>query len=245
MGIVRNQSTGKGVTFVDIKGRPQVFTDGEGKEKHGALVISNPDKTKEVLPTNSAIVGIVTSVDVRSHVYQEETINSLQIRVEDVDGVEPPVVMSATLGSFFAAKIVGLLNGADLRLPIKFICNSILQGEKFGTGVSAKDNVFPSIRQGVANDRVVPVWANGLAQLPDAIPVLVNGKPFVVNGRAQSDMTPVHEVVAATIGEIYAKIDAIKAGEIESGPTDDDQGLTADEVNAAAALAGGQHERQR
>lgn len=133
MGIVRSQGPTGGVTFVDIKGKPQMYMDPDSKEeKHGAMVVTNRDKSKEVLPSNSAIEGYVTSFDVRTNEFQGEPISSLQVRIEDTNGKEQPVQMSVTLGSYFSAKIIGLFNAADLTQPVKFVLNSVKQGKKWG-----------------------------------------------------------------------------------------------------------------
>lgn len=236
MGIVRNKGTGQGVTFVDVKGRPQDYTDAEGKTKHGSLVVSHRDGTREVLPSNSAIRGYVTSVDVKTTVNTKDQseINNLQIRFEDENHEEPPVVMSVALGSYFAAKIVGLLNAADLSKPMAFAANSIRAGEKIGDNTAESDNVFPTMRQGADNARLVPTWATG-ATLPDAPTVTISGKKM-------KDMTPVNDVVAATIKGIYDKLDAIRQG--ETGPSDD-HGISAEDVAAAAEVAGATRPSQR
>ncbi len=219
--INRNSGTGGRVVFVDLKGTPQEYMDGD-KKKFGAFVVSHgKDLPKEVLPTNSAITGYVTSLDVQDREYQGDTINTLKIRVEDVKHEEPPAMISVTLGSYFSAKIVGLLNAADLSKPVTFNANVLMAGDKFGEGVADKDNVFPTMRQGTDNQRLKPVWAGGVEVLPDAPIVTVSGKKI-------KDMTPVNEVTAATIAALYAKVDALKE---TSGPVDD--GIDANEVAAA------------
>lgn len=223
MAIVKQTKSGRGVIFIDVKGKPQGYQE-DGVEKHGALVVSHKDKTKEVLPSNTAITGLVTDVDVRNSDYQGDTIHTLQVRIEDGPN-EPPVQLSVTLGSFFAAKIVGLLNAADLSKPVSFAVNTVREGDKMGDGVAERDNVFPTMRAGASNERLVPVWADGLTSLPEAPEVKMNGKTM-------KNMDPVNEVVRATIALIYGKLDAFK----DTGPHDDDPGVSAaDLANASQA----------
>lgn len=233
MAIVKQNGTGRGLIFIDAKGKPQIYEktneDGTKKKEHGALVISHPNKTKEVLPSNTSISGVVTMVDVRQSEYDGETINSLQVRIEDSG--EPPIQLSVALGSFFAAKIVGLLNAADLSRPISFALNTVLKGDKFGEGVSERDNVFPTMRAGPNNDRLVPVWANGATTLPEAPEVKFNGKMM-------RNMDPVNELVGETLNSIYASLDTIKENQMsamkDNGPHDDDHGISAADVATAA-----------
>jgi len=227
MGIQVSNGSGRGLIFVDLKGTPQKFKDEQGVEKHGAMVMSNSDKTKTVLPSNSAITGFVTSLDVHSQEYQGDTISSLRVRLRDDKGNDPDVVLSVTLGSYFGAKIAGLLNAADLSKPITIAANTVLEGEKMGSGVAKRDNVFPTMRQGADNARLVEVWANGATTLPDAGEVKVSGKTL-------KDMTPVNDVVVATIAEVYAKFDALHP---QDGPADGDDGVNPADVAAAAAAA--------
>lgn len=235
MAIKRNQGAGRGVIFIDLKGKPQFFEDKDGNKKHGAMVMAGAEKgaPKEILPSNSSITGYVTDLDVHESQYQGDTITSLRIRIEDDQGQEPPVVMSVTLGSYFGAKVVGLLNAADLTKPLAIIANTVAEGDKMGTGVATKDNVFPTMRQGADDARLVPVYAGGLLELPPATEVKVSGKTL-------KDMTVVNDLVAATIGELYAKLEAIA----ESNKTPD-HGDSIDPAEAAAAIEAAQHERAR
>lgn len=239
MGIKVNEGGGKGVTFADMKGKPQEYLDAKGEKKWGSIVLSVGEKgnrSKQVLPSNSSISGFVTDLDVSEHVHDGETITSLKIKLEDDKGTEPPVILSVGLGSYFAAKIVGLLNAADLSKPLVVNANVVKAGEKFGNGVAERDNVFPTMRQGADLARLVEVWAGGMAKLPDAPKVKISGKEH-------TDMTPVNEVVAATLQEVMAKLDALRPSEAHSD--DHDDGLSAADVAAAAQQAGGQPERAR
>lgn len=231
MAIVKQSGSGRGMVFVDIKGKPQGYKDADGNDKHGSMVVSNKDKTKEVLPSNTAITGRVTDLDVRTNEYQGDTIHTLQVRIED-GPTEPPVQLSVTLGSFFAAKIVGLLNAADLSKPISFAVNTVREGDKMGDGVAERDNAFPTIRAGADNARLVPVYAGGADKLPEAPEVKMNGKTM-------KNMDPVNDVVRATIADLYAKLDAIKAGDVDGGPHDDDLGVSAADLAAAGEASRG------
>lgn len=233
MAIIRNSGAGKGVTFIDVKGKPQIGKDAEGKDFHGSMVVSHQDKatnekTKEVLPSNTAITGLVTSLNVKNSIYQGKTINSLVIRLED--GVEAPAQLNVALGSFFSAKVVGMLNGADLSKPIKFAVNTVKEGDKMGDGVAARDNAFPTIRDEATNDRAVAIYAGGVTELPEAADVVVNGTTY-------KDMANVNVLVAATIQELYEKLAAIREVDTNAGHHDEDEGLSPDSVQAAAREA--------
>ena len=194
-----NNTSGSGnVVFIDVKDKPQEYIDAEGKKKHGALVMSTgKDAPKKILPSNTKITGLVTNMFMATSQYQGETINSLKIRMED--GAEPPVLLSVTLGSFYAAKIVGLFNAADLRNPVTFNVNTVREGEKMGEGVSERDNAFPTLRD-ATNNRLVPIYAGGVKELPEAPEVLINGKKF-------RNLEFVNVLVGKTLAELYEKMD--------------------------------------
>jgi len=188
-------------TFIHAHGRPQLYDGANGVQRHGAFVITNPDQTKEVLPSNTNITGMVTMVDVTQSLHKGETANWLQVRIDDPG--EPTIVLSVGLGSFFAAKFVGLLNAADLSRPISMALLSVLKGEKFDDELSESSNVFPIFRSCHDNARLVPVWANGATKLPEALKVKFNG-------RMMNNMDPVNKAVGATLTGIYEKLDIIK-----------------------------------
>lgn len=225
MAIKRNSGGGK-VIFVDLKGKVQDFIDDQGKQRHGALVISHgKDQPKEVLPSNSAVSGFVTDIDVHTGSYEGEEINSLRVRIEDENHEEPPVVLSFALGSFFGAKLVGLLNAADLSKPLVIAANTVKAGEKIGDKVSEKDNVFPTMRQ--SDVRLVASWVNADGQVLKELP-----KPneITVNKKVIKDMEEINGIVGTTIQALYAKVDALK-----ERPVGDDDGISASEVDAAAS----------
>jgi hypothetical protein len=113
-----------------------------------------------------------------------------------------------------------------------FAVNTVLEGEKMGDKIMEGNRVFPTMRSGANNDRLVPVWAAGATTLPEAAEVRVSGKIL-------KDMTPVNDVVAATITEVYSKLDQIQNQEHDGGPHDDDG------INPADVAASAQHERER
>ena len=200
------------------------------------MVLNHPDKTKEVLPSNSTISGMVVDVNVRSNVVEGKEIHNLAIMIED--GEEAPVQVSVALGSFFAAKIVGLLNGADLRQPITLAVNTVKVGDMMGDKVVEANNAYPTIRQGPKQDRVEYLYANGESQLP-ATPV------YEINGEKHRDMAAVTEVVAPTIQQIFEKLDRIIEEKKQSHAGGHDEGIPADELAEAAQFARQSQQRAR
>lgn len=230
--IKRNTGAGGGVVFIDWKGTPQEFTNEKGEKEYGSFAISKgKGEPKEILRSNSAITGYVTALDVTEYAYQGDTIHTLKIRLEDVKGEEPPAMISVNLNSYFAAKVVGLLNAADLSKPLSFNANAVKEGAKFGEGVAERDNVFPTARQGADDARLVPTWAGVGIKLPDAEKIRVNGKMI-------TNMDPVNAIVGETIKGLYEKLDAMKASEGHA-----DEGLNPEEV--AASVAGQNGDRPR
>jgi hypothetical protein len=222
MGIQKSTGGRSKVIFADIKGKAQDYEEN-GVTKHGSIVLTHPDKTKEILPNGSAITGFVTDIDVSSHVYQGDTIDTLKIRIEDESGEAPTVLANVTLGSYFAAKITGLLNAADLSKPITLAAGFVKEGDKMGDKVADKDFAWATVRQGADRTKLEPVWADGRKDLPEAPMVKVSGK-------SMKNMEPVNEVVVATIKELYGKLEQ----QVEQDKAPGDDGVDLAEVSAAA-----------
>jgi hypothetical protein len=167
------------IVFVDIKGNT------------GEIVRKLQDGTTE---TFDSIEGNVTDLDVRTNTYKGEDIHSLRVKFED--GGEA-ILASVGLGSFFAGKIVGLLNAADLSKPLKFNVGQMKAGETIGGKLVEKDTTWVTAWQD--GNRLVPDYGQGLTELPKANKVMVSGKEM-------NDMSPVNEKVAELIGSLINKL---------------------------------------
>lgn len=234
MGIRQAGNGGGGVTFIDIKGKPQPFTDANGNERVGALVMAPTEKggEKTVLSSFTEISGVIAEAEVKVHQYEGEDIASLKVKL--VEEGERPVILTATLGSFLGAKFAGLVRAALEKpgAPIVFTAGYMQEGEKLPGGKTVeKGGTWIKVMQdGV---RLAPLYAGGATELPEAPTVKVSGKTM-------KDMTPVNEVVGATIQEIY---DALGVAENEVHGEDD--GLSPADVAAAAQQAGGERQAMR
>ncbi len=224
--IIKKPGTGAGLTFVNLKGKVQVANKGDENEYIGAMVLSG---TKEVLPSGTEIAGYIKSVEVKKSEYQGNPIYSLNIRMSDQDGQAPDAVLSVTLGSYFAAKVVGGLHAANLAEPVTISAYAALQGEMIGDTALSQDMVFPTTSQN--GERVKPTWS-GCTELPDAKEVMVSGKKY-------KDMDPVNAVVEHTIIAINKNLAQLSqrdaqriAQALHDGPMDD-HGISAEDLNAA------------
>lgn len=230
MGI-REKQGGGGATFIDIKGKPQKYTDDKGNERVGALVMAPEQRggQKRVLSSFTTISGIVADAEVHISEFEGEEITSLKVKL--VEDGEKPVVLTATLGSFLGAKFAGLIRAAleQPGKPIEFAAGYMQEGDKLPGGkVVERGGTWMKIMQdGV---RLEPLYANGARELPEAPEVKMNGKTF-------RNMDAVNAATQATVLEIYSKLD-IGDGHVEDDASDD--GLAPDEVAGAAQLAGQQ-----
>ena len=190
---------GGGVTFADIKGSTGEIMVTTGKTPEGAAI-------KEAF---ESVSGMITDVDIKTGEYQGEEIVNLRVKLEDQG--EKPVVASFALGSFFAAKLVGVLHSADFARPLKIQVGMMKAGMQMrDKSVLAKDTVYVAGYQG--ETRLVPSWANGVTKLPDPLEVIVSGKKL-------KDMAPVNDVVGETVKVLFARMDeAQKAVHVEEEP---------------------------
>ncbi|MDL5034292.1 hypothetical protein QRD43_20490 [Pelomonas sp. APW6] len=202
MALAKRSNNGGNNIFVDIKGNTGEIVrklEGGGVETYDSLD------------------GTVTGVDVRSNTYKGEEIHSLRMKIED--GSDTKIFASVGLGSFFAGKIVGLLNAADLSKPITLNVGQMKAGETVGDRVVEKDTTWVTAWQD--GKRLTPDFGNGATELPKANKVVVSGKEM-------NDMTPVNEKVAELIGGLIDKLHP------EAGPSDDHEQV---DVDAAAGAA--------
>ncbi|TXI24234.1 MAG: hypothetical protein E6Q67_03170 [Roseateles sp.] len=200
MALAKRSNNGGNAIFVDIKGNT------------GEIIRKLEDGTVE---SYDSLEGTVTGMDVRSNTYKGEEIHSLRLKIED--GSDTKIFASVGLGSFFAGKIAGLLNAADLSKPIKFNVGQMKAGETVGDRLVEKDTTWVTAWQD--GKRLVPDFGNGATELPKANKVVVSGKEM-------NDMTPVNEKVAELIGGLIGKLHP------EDGQADDHV-----DVDAAAGAA--------
>jgi hypothetical protein len=231
MPIDSNSGGASRVIFANIKGKVQTFTDHEGRPSHGAINIKYPDGALETLRSGRGISGVLTKVAVRTNLVDGEEVNSLQMTLDDPKGVDPRIVASVNVASYYGAKIVGAINAApDLRQPISIAVNTVKAGEKIGDQIWDKDSVFPVVKQ---NDvRLVPVWANGATELPEAPQVKVSGKMI-------KDMEPVNQVIAETVGELIGRLESLRNTQDQG----DDDGISAEDLAEAARQASQERSR--
>ena len=210
----REEGKGGGVVYADIKGNTGVISVSTGAKDEAG---------KAVKETYESVSGMITDLDIKTGEYEGDTITNLRIKLEEAG--EKPVIASFALGSFFAAKIVGLLNAADLAKPFVLNVGMMKQGtimrDKTALG---KDTVFVTATQdGV---RLVPVYSGGKKDLPQPTEVMVSGKKV-------KDMAPVNAEVEAVVTALFARMDEFtKAGHVQ------EEGIDLSDAQAAVAGAG-------
>jgi len=216
MGLQKREEGQGGFVFADIKGNVGaiVVKTGEAAEGGGKLTESY-----------DSVTGVVTDLDIKENDYKGETITNLRVKLED--GQSKPIIASVALGSFFSAKLVGLLNAADLSKPLTIAVGMMKVGETVGGKPVNKDTAWITVRQGADNARLAPLYTDGKTALPEAAKVVVSGKTM-------TDMTPVNNEVGAVIQGLFAKMDALHE---QATTHDEDTGVNAAEAAAAAAAA--------
>lgn len=209
--VLQTEGVKEKMTYIDFKGKPQSYEYESGMNSHGCFVISHPHGKKEILENESIILGNITDaiiekvdIEVGSH---KESFDILKVRIESDNAT--PIQLSVMMGSYFSAKIVGLLNAADLTKNIIIGAEIVLKGQKYGDIISQGDNVFPKISSGTDANRLQPVWADGLKQLPEP-PKKIRSRDFLSN-----DMSEINAIQWATVAEIREKLSVIKNNQKE------------------------------
>lgn len=214
MALKKYEKTGGSNVFADISG------------KNGCIVVRGQDGAPN--EEFEQVDGVVTNLDIKTHTMPDQNvITNLRIKLEDGNG--PPTIASVALGSFFSAKIVGLLNAADLTKPIALRVGMTKMGDKIGDRTAEKDSVWVTVRQD--GNRLTPVYSEGKDKLPDAPKVSVGG------GKTVTNMEFVDAEVATVVKGLFAKMDAIHDAAKVKG---DDEGITLAEAQAAAGAADSQ-----
>jgi len=210
----REEGKGGGYVFADIKGNTGEILVTVGKD---------PDTGKPIKESYASVSGLVTDLDVKENeLGSGDKITNLRIKLEDPG--EKPVMASVALGSFFSAKIVGLLNAADLSKPIQISVGMMKQGDIVGGKPVGKDTAWVIMRQD--GQRLVEKYGTPDNKLPEPNIVKVSGKEM-------KDMEPVNAAVAEIIQGLFTKIQALH----EQAAAPDDHGVDAGEAAAAAEAA--------
>lgn len=214
MGLQKREAgTGGGVTFADIKFSTGVISVTTGKDGDG----------KPIKESFESVSGMVTDIDIKTTEFAGETITNLRVKLEEAG--EKPVVASFALGSFSAAKMVGLLNAADFSKAIKLQVGQMPAGFKMRDGTVLTD-ARPVVMAFQGADRLTPVYMDGKADLPQPTEVKVSGK-------IMKDMTPVNDEVEAIVKQLFARVDALQ----QLGQVHEDGVDLAEAQGAAAAAA--------
>ena len=210
----REEGKGGGVVYADVKFNTGVIAVTTGKDADGKAIKENYE----------SVSGMITDLDIKATEYEGDTITNLRIKLEEAG--EKPVIASFSLGSFSAAKVVGLLNAADLNKAFKLNVGMMKAGTVMRDKSSlAKDTVYVTAFQG--DTRLVPVYSNGKTELPQPNEVMVSGKKV-------KDMAPVNAEVETVVKALFARMDALQ----QAGQVQHDEGVDLSEAQGAAAAAG-------
>jgi hypothetical protein len=214
MGLKKSIDGARGITFVTLSGKRGAF-EKKGKDERGETI---------VLESFDRLDGRVTKVDVSPTNFEGRDGYELKVRLDDGESV---VQFGVPLGTFFSAKVVGLLNAADLSKPILFGVGRVEKGDRFGDTIADKEFPWVSARQG--DVKLAPVYKDGAGELPSP-------KEVRINGQVHKDMQEINAIVAGVVAEVQSRVHEL------NGPAPAD---AADEdINPAeAAAAAGQRPR--
>lgn len=93
-------------------GKPYLYKDESGRQRHCALIIYKADNKISVVPNNMPIKGIITYVDVGNDDLVDNYESYLLISIENAKCVLFQIELK--LGSPFSYRIIGLINAVDL-----------------------------------------------------------------------------------------------------------------------------------
>ena len=213
MGLKKSNAGAGNITFVTLSGARGAF-EKKGKNEEGHTV---------VLESYDRLDGRVTKVDVSPTNFEGREGYELKVRLDDGESV---VQFGVPLGTFFSAKVVGLLNAADLAKPILFMVGRVEKGDRLGDAIADKEFPWVSAKQG--DVKLAPVYNDGASELPSP-------KEVRINGQVHKDMEEINRLVAGVVAEVQARVQEFN-GPAATDAADADGGI--DPAEAAAAAAG-------
>jgi hypothetical protein len=218
-------SSGHGpMQFFKINMRDGCFTQGSGASK----VVYEPGRT--------VLEGVLVGAKVEEDVYEGVKHENLILTFNDVEPGKPR--MAVTFGlttdgipTSSGLKVLAALVNVDVSKSVALNPYKITAGTTLGNTVYEKDVTGVSIKQG--GQKVPYDYGTADNKLPECPEVIVNGKPFVQNGRPVKDRSSWEPILDTMLAKFFAKFDQ---GE-EQQQGDGEDGIDPADVAAAAQNA--------
>jgi hypothetical protein len=225
MGIKVSSGNGP-MQFFRINMKEGCFTQGSGDSK----VFYDPGRT--------VLEGVLIGAKVEEDEYEGVKHENLMLTLNDVEPGQPRMVVTFGITTdgiptSSGLKVLAALVNVDVGQAVALNPYKITAGTTLGTTLFAKDVTGVSIKQGgekVASDYGTP--DNKLPECPD---VIVNGKPFVQNGRAIKDRSSWVPILDGMLEKFFAKFD--QGQQQQQGQGDPEEGIDPADIAAATASA--------
>lgn len=150
---------------------------------------------------------------------RDAEINGSKMKIYDIDLAdnqgERAVLSVIADGSVARGLIMALVNIPDMSKPVRIRAYS-----------QDKDGRSYTSTIVYQNGEKVP-WVKPMSELPKGEPVMVNGKPFVINGTAQYDYSARNAEIDAYVDTINAKCSTVAGNEAPEVDFEDDGDMPA------------------
>lgn len=222
MGIKTSQG-GAGAVFYKINAKTGQFTTGSGANK------------QYFEAGRTSLEGTLIGAKVEEDEYEGVKNESIRLIFRDTEAGQPNihVTMGITNGgnpSAFAIKALAKVNAADFGAPFAITPYLITAGTKLGEQTYEKDVSGVSVKQ--AGQKLVEDLGTPDNKLPECPTVMVNGKPFLQNGKELKDRSSWSVVLDAQLDKLFGRLTPAEAPAVEG-----EESVSVDDVAAGAAVA--------
>lgn len=221
MGIKTTQG-GAGAVFYKINAKEGCFQ----QKVDGQTVKYEPGRTQ--------LEGVLIDAKIDENEYEGVKSESLRLVFRDVEPGQPNMhvsfgISNGGVASSFGIKALAKVNAANFNEPFSLAPYFIAAGSKLGDITFDKDTTGVSVKQG--GQKLVEDLGTPDNKLPECPTVIVNGKPFLQNGKEVKDRSPWEAVLDEQLKRLF---DRIKPAETH---VDGEDGVSVDDVAAGAAMA--------
>lgn len=222
MGIQTSQGGGKAV-FFKINAKDGCFQQRENGVTH------------QFEPGRTTLTGTLIGVKYDEDEFDGVKNESVRMVFKDTEPGQPNMhvsfsVVSGGNPSAFGIRLLSKINASAAGEQLSLNPYIIKKGEKLGDTVFDNDVAGVSVSQG--GEKIKEDLGTEDNKLPTPIPVIVNGKPFVQNGRPVTDKSVWIPILEAQLDKLFGRF-----AQTEGQAAPADNGVDPDEVAAAAAVA--------
>jgi hypothetical protein len=223
MGI-KTTTGGAGAIFYKINAKEGCLTH---KGEDGVTVKYEAGRT--------TLEGMLIGAKIEENEYEGVKNETVRLIFKDLEEGAPN--MHVTFGmtrdgapSAFAMKALAKLSQVNLSQPVSLAPYLITKGTKLGETVF--DNDVPGLTVKQNGEKFKEVFPMGIDKLPEAPPVMVNGKEFKVGGVVQKDKTAWVPILEAQLEQFFGLFPQQAQGQAQG-----EESVSVEDAAAGAATA--------